>query len=569
MISEFAVTSIPSIAQINVWPMLNERQDAFVERADRVLKRSIPDRNSRMSAIAQAWSMSPSEQQLQQRAREALASAVDSTADKLDQFYVTRTNRPIFPEHETRGPDGSVQRYDRAALAAIVDRCNRRIIDTGDLAAMSAGHTPTPSQQATGMQMPDMVGFTGPFRLGLIGQDAPRWCIFADEHIFKDDYSRVLKMPRRSPEVWLEPKMADRVLDPIAVLGSETPRLDTGIGRFSRRLDPARYTNVARYSMAAMPSGSNTFVPTGKYSAEGENMDSQMVQSIVEAVMQGLASTAQWAWLTQQMGAEQNPVPASADTGPTPSPETIPAAGDSVSAQAPGATSASNSEAAPGTPNTTDSATPNDAAPAQPTATAPAPEASASQTDNTDSGATPDELASMNDDEKQEYSRLSPTHQYGYMKARRRHCKAGAGGAMQYSADIEKARYSKLEQALVQSQGEVAALRRERTRTERYSRLSQLAQVFDFNADEEIADCVSMNDDQFNRHCERTIAKYSRRDPMAGMPDLLLPSLEAAKADEDKKERYSRRAIEIATRANGTITADEAFAQAKAEIDKQ
>jgi hypothetical protein len=526
----------------------------------------------------------PNEQQLQERARIALASVVNCDPSQVDQFFVTRANRPIFPEHTTRGPDGSVQRYDRAALAAIVDRCNRRILDTGDLAAMSAGHTPTPAQQATGMPMPDLVGFTGPFRLGQIGSTTPRWCIFADEHIFKDDYSRVLKMPRRSPEVWLEPRMEDRILDPVAVLGAETPRLDTGIGRdrFSRgRLDPARYTNVARYSMSmgAMPSGSNTF--TQKYgtgSDGGSAMLDEQTQSIVEAVLQGIAATPQWAWLTEQMSGSQNPMPTDADAGPTPSPDAVSGAqvndpsnptgnpADPTAAGAPGA----QPDAGGTNPVTAPSSDPNAVGEGAGDGSGAAPTADTAPTDNTAPGATPEEMASMGDDEKQEYSRLSPNHQAGYMMARRRHCKSG--GTMQYANPVDKARYSRMESELNNLRGENAALRSERTFRDRYSKLAELNQIHDFDLEEESRECSGMKDDQFTKHLERISTRYSRRDPNGGMPMLELPPLDQPKAaDEAKRERYSRRAVELATKAMGNgkaLSADEAFALAKAEIDK-
>lgn len=559
-------------------PMLNERQDAFVERADRMLRKSIPDRNSRMSAIAQSWSESGNEAKLQQRAKEALANLAECGIDEIDQHFVTKHNRPIFAEHETIGADGKKHRYDRAALAAIADRCNRRILDTGDLSALSAGHTPDHEQMAKGMPMPDLVGFAGPFRLALLGQEAPRWCIVADEHVFRDDYQRVKKMPRRSPEVWLEPRMEDRILDPIAVLGAETPRLDTGIGRFSRsarRLDPARYTNVQRYSAAAaaMPSGSNTFVMNDKYSAGDSPMDEAAIQQIAQEVLQGLMASAPMQWVLQQMGGDgQNPVPPAADQGPTPS-EPDPA-GDSPTPGTPAFATmdqmACNSPMPGATEPDGDEATPPATPAPSPATPSPSPEQPAQGGDDT--GATPDELAKMGDDEKDEYSRLSPTHQYGYMKAFRRHFKPSTPGSMQYSNPVEKARYSRLEAENSMLKGEITALRSERTKAARYSKLSELSQAYAFDASIELSDCKDMTDAAFDRHCEVTIAKYARRDPMGGMPSLYTPPLDVPRAeDEAKRERYSKRAVEIATaavKAGKTMTYEEAAAQAKAEIDK-
>ncbi len=572
--------------------------DRYVERADRALKKRIVDRNSRMSAIFQAWRESGVESALQQKARESLASVVECDPGQVERYYRCRPNRPIFPEHETRDATGQVQRYDREALAAIVDRCNRRIMDTGDLAAMSAGHTPDFEQKSKGMQMPDLVGFTGPFRMGLIGDQQPKWCIFADEHIFNDEYSRVQKMPRRSPEVWLAPKMSDRVMDPIAVLGSEPPRLDTGVGRFSRssrRLDTARYMNVARYSMGSFPGGSNTF--TQKYSAEGGQMDQETIQNVVQAVMQGIAATPQWQYLTDQMTASQNPIPESADTGPTPSPAAAvvdpsnPTGSPADPSAIPSAAPAASGDPAPAAakppgdaPPAAPAAPPGDAAPAggdptekKPPANPDSPPAAKTdvgpKSEGTDeSGATPEELASMPDDEKAEYSKLSPSHQYGYMQARRRHCKSGGGdgGSMQYSNPVDRARYSRMEGELVSLRGENAALRADRTYRDRYSKLSELNQIHEFDINEEATECRGLTDDQFTKHLDRIVTRYQRRDPNGGMPTLVLPDLERPSpvVQDQKVERYSRRAVEISTESGGTIQWNEAYAKAKAEIDK-
>lgn len=567
-------TVVPAVV-----PMLDERQGAFVERADRALAKSIPDRYARMTAIAQAWGQSANEAKLQQRAKEALASAVDTTPDKLGDHFVTRCNRPIFPEHETTDSAGNVQRYDRAALQAIVDRCNRRILDTGDLAAMSAGHTPTPEQQTSGRPMPDMVGFCGPFRLGLIGQDAPRWAILADEHVFRDEAARVQKMPRRSPEVWMEPRMADRVLDPIAVLGAETPRLDTGIGRFSSRhgkLNPTRYT-VARYSMGSVASGTNTF--TEKYSDAGDSMDDATIQGLVQAVLQGLSATPQWQWITDQMQTDQNPMPSDQDQGPPATADAAPGASPDVPGMpAPGG--AGMPGAAPTDAGASATATPDASG-------APMPDASTSPTDQGggnpapadagagaapdsgagDSGATPEELAQMGDDEKQEYSRLSPTHQYGYMKARRRHVKPG--GTMQYASTVERDRYARVERDLKNAQAELFAVRRERTVATRYSRLAELANEFDLDPAAEQQETAAFTDEQFDRHCTVTVAKYSRRDPMGGMPTLPLKPLYTVtepSAEEKRVERYSKLAVKLATESNGTMTWEQAVDKAKEQI---
>lgn len=572
-----AVVASPK-PKILVPPMQGEKQDRYVERADRALRRKIVDRNSRMGQIFQDWRNSGAESELQQRAESALAAIAECDPSQIGQHFVIRRNRPIFPEHEVTTRNGDVERYDRAALGAIVDRCNRRILETGDLAAMSAGHTPDRQQQAQGMPMPAMVGLMGPFRLGMIGADAQKWCIFADEAVFKDDWPAVQKMPRRSAEVWMEPNMADRAMDPIAVLGSETPRLDTGVSRFSRRLDPARFHNVTRYSMdggaASFPSGSNTY--TEKYSqAEESNMDQAAIQEIVSAVMQGITATPQWQYLTDQMQAEQNPIPENEDTGPAPG-EVAPAVTDPSSptgdpkdqakppvAEAPATNPPATDPPAGGPP-----AEPaKDAAPAS---DPPKPEGEAEPAEQPAADASPsgqpspEELASMGDDERAEFGKMTPDQQAGYMVARRRHCKPG--NSMQQSDSPDRAKYSRMESEHRQLQGEVQALRADRTYRERYSKLVELSQTFDFDPAEEIEDCRSLKDAEFDRHIKR-IEKYSRHDPNGGMPTLHLEPLEQPESLEDvKKEKYSRRAVQIA--GDRGVSWNEAMALAKTEIDK-
>lgn len=142
--------------------------------------------------------------------------------------------------------------------------------------------------------MPPMVGLMVPFRIGLIGDAQSKWCIFDDEAVFKDDWPTVRKMPRRSPEVWLSQSMSDRVMD------------------------PARYRNIARYSMGAFPSGTIRSLKNILDQREATNMDQEAIQAIVSAVTQGIVATPQWQFLTDQMQTAQNPISEASDQGPTP-----------------------------------------------------------------------------------------------------------------------------------------------------------------------------------------------------------------------------------------------------------
>lgn len=172
--------------------------------------------------------------------------------------YDVVPDRVIFAEHSMPAAGGKVETYDRAALEAIVDRCNARIRDTGDFVPLSDGHTPTPSEMEKGAKPPGVLGWAGNFRLCKIGNDTPRYGIACDEFHPKE-FARELKMkPRRSVEVWLHGDMGQRYFDPIAALGSITPRLDLGLP--DRLHKTPSGVCVAKYdAMSAGPL--NSYVP--------------------------------------------------------------------------------------------------------------------------------------------------------------------------------------------------------------------------------------------------------------------------------------------------------------------
>jgi hypothetical protein len=145
-----------------------------------------------------------------------------------DQFQTIR-DVPVFTEHETKARDGRVLRFSLPELQAVCERCNRRIAETNDYAAVTLGHTPDPGD--ANAEMPNVVGFAGPFRIGELGRDGQRkrYAILADFHIYQEDMGKLKKYPRRSPEVWLEDSYEEMFLDPIALLGASAPRLDMGL----------------------------------------------------------------------------------------------------------------------------------------------------------------------------------------------------------------------------------------------------------------------------------------------------------------------------------------------------
>lgn len=237
-----------------------------------------------------------------------------SAAGQPDGDYVVFYNVPIFDEHT--GEDGIT--YDRRLLECIAANNNRRIQDTGDWCPLVIGHTADPDDfTANGQKPPDppVVGFAGPFRVARFGNTKPRWCIYTNFWLFKDQQATWRAYPRRSVEVWPEERPEDRYFDPIALLGSETPRRDLGLTYSKRRTafaSPHRQTyprgvsvsrgrlvysrgdtrTVQRYE-AASPGGANTFLPTTggtsrrrphKYQEAAAMLDEEEINQIIEAI---------------------------------------------------------------------------------------------------------------------------------------------------------------------------------------------------------------------------------------------------------------------------------------------
>jgi len=226
-------------------PLPNETEVSFTERCHADLGTGM-ETDDKQAQCFQQWRSVRGETPIERKAIQRFSN---------DQFMRVR-DVPIFAEHTTRDRDGDVVVYDRNALAAIAQRCNDRIHDTGDFSPITDGHTPDKAQAAAGAAMPDVLGYSGPYRLGKIGNKTPRWAIFTDEWWHREDADRLRKLRRRSPEVWLEERMEDRFFDPIAALGAETPRLDMGMTRFARRFDGQvveKYTATFPGAMTVSP----------------------------------------------------------------------------------------------------------------------------------------------------------------------------------------------------------------------------------------------------------------------------------------------------------------------------
>jgi hypothetical protein len=319
-----------------------------------------------------------------------------------DEQFVTLPDVPVFAEHETKAKDGRTLRFGYHELAAVCERCNRRIRETGDYAAITLGHTPAPE---SGDPEPELIGFAGPWQMGLLGQPGARqrWAILADFHVFRDRAGELRKYPRRSPELWLEERFEDMFLDPIALLGAEPPRLDMGLLYFARRNGQL----VERYCAAAPASGN--------VSPRSDHLTQYAAQAIPEGnmalspedigqIVDALEQLDAFQFLKQLMASQSgnNASVPSADAPPSATPTASaapepPAAPDSPAPPAPPEVPASPppppGPAAPGG----DSKSPADAASP--------PKAPAGDEDLEPKKYSAEELENMDDDEFEKYAR--------------------------------------------------------------------------------------------------------------------------------------------------------------------
>lgn len=153
------------------------------------------------------------------------ASTTDPSRILDSDEYEVYKNVPVFVEHTRTLKSGRELRFGRDELEKLAERSNRRIQETGDFAPVVIGHTnPDPAAPD-----PPKIGWAGPFRLGWLTKDHTKYAVLADFRIEKDKTSVLNKYPRRSAELWAEDRYEDMYLDPISLLGADTPWSDMGV----------------------------------------------------------------------------------------------------------------------------------------------------------------------------------------------------------------------------------------------------------------------------------------------------------------------------------------------------
>jgi len=477
---------------------------------------------------------------------------------------------PVFDEHEVEEPDPDnpseyrTIRYSRDVLQAMCDTMNARIENTGDYTAICLGHTPTPDERRRGIPQPPLVGFCGPFYVGTIGEKQPRAAIIAqDWGIFHDDVDRARKHPRRSVEVWREADPYERYIEPIALLGAETPRRDLGLAYSMRHSG----TQVARYTAMA-PSATNTFMPGNTSTDEAEHYETpeqpateatgmslsdEDINKIIAAVME-LDTTK---FVQQLMEQQQAKAPATQVPGGAPGMPGDPMAGGAPAAPGmPGADPLAAPGGAPGgdMPPAADPMAEAEADPMgdmppgagegdddggdglPPDFGVPEGEAPEAPSDDDNPDAIPKDRNENDEDEDTDMPNAPETKKTDDYRRTR--------ADQQRYAQIE--RYNrKLAADNAELSKRLKAIEQRHTLAERYSKIDALQGVVMYDPAEEYARIEGMNDDQFASHLELMRERY-QKDPTGFAP---LPTSKPRKVGTDEKTLYAK----IEQRANSYV----------------
>lgn len=380
-----------------VRPLPGDTQPQFAIRFHSSMMRLIPSTSERQQLCQQIWRASENgDHTVEDMAAERWPDAENTVRDVCE-----------FGEHVLKLPN-RVEKYDARVLSSIVQNCNSRIRDSHDYACLCDDHTPPDEALQAGAKSPAVLGHIGPFFLGMIGEDKPRWAIFGDEHWLPTAFPQRAQYARRSAELfrfdergqWID--TANRFIDPVAALGSKTPALNLGTVKYSAGAISSRRVC---YSGEALPSSTNCFIAsddtTGKKKAKYDDsnvaaspagapaMDPETIQQVAQVCVQAIMQSKPMQWVISQMpadgsmggadpnaaavggdpNADLNADPNASPADPSADPNAAPAGGDGDTDPTP----MGDTPAAPAAPPTD---APADAAPpASPPADAPVPAA--------------------------------------------------------------------------------------------------------------------------------------------------------------------------------------------------
>ena len=493
-------------------PTPDEDFEQYSIRASRELFEAIPQPEERNQAIRETWHAyrGPTEEE----------QVADATFDPAK--YSRANDICVFAEHETKNAKGEARKYGLPELLGIVRNCNERIRERRAFAAIADRHTSNPDDQHP--VDPQVLGYAGNYRIGLIGTDKPTWAIFGDEFRFHEAEPIFDQKRRRSVELWTDKETGRAWFDPITTCGADAPRLPLPaqyqqIEREGASLE--RYTCAAPGGGYASAGAGSTYVKSHKEPQPTKyggtpGMDGMMNPEQLNQIVDAILATPQMQWVTSQMN-EAPAGPGGMDQ--LPEPEEAPA-GDATTVPPAGETPAPGDDNAGGDLASLDDLLGGDEEPGG--ASPPPP------------GAPPDE-----EDEQERFS-MSRTN---------------TGVTVEKYAALQRSH-----QALIQDHARmhdrVQVLERSTADANRTARLQQLQADHPgfIDLEEELKAALysmgaNMSDAQFDAHIA-DVEKYAAR----AVPQVNIPTGEAAHHQPDaEKEQYAQKlsetAVQIATDA--------------------
>lgn len=183
-------------------------------------------------------------------------------------------DQPILDEHSDPRARPPYNRVDGKLLYELASNSQHRCDDTDDDAAIVLRHTPVKGESKDD---PPIVGFANNFGIGSVGRRNPRQAVIADLWYPESERERLKRYPRVSVEIWPE----DKIIDPIAMLGSETPKRDIGPVRFGRyETTSPRLLYQKGFEMADMPQNGQPSQPGQDQG--GDDLPNRIAQALSE-----------------------------------------------------------------------------------------------------------------------------------------------------------------------------------------------------------------------------------------------------------------------------------------------
>ena len=250
-------------------PRPGETEYAFTVRAHKELLPVVPDFHQRNQMVWDSWDQNSGPSRARQIARQKFPT----------DRYAFSPAHCHFAEHDKVEASGNVKRVGVNDLIQILQENNSQILDRENFQAITLGHT----SDHYAAKDPDVIGFAGPYRLGMIGHEKPIFAIFGDEYHRRDRLGDIQSAPRRSIELNTLRSTGQRWFDPIAALGAKAPRL-----AMPAKYDSTVEADIERYSVVApaySPGGSNTYVPSSNQVEKAVYGDSEPPQTKQEDTM--------------------------------------------------------------------------------------------------------------------------------------------------------------------------------------------------------------------------------------------------------------------------------------------